>query len=317
YEFPELPAGHYLVQAKQQGFQPQWFDHASMLADAQSIVVSSTTVPNINFNLTPLTPPIAGVVTNGEVHYDPAGHFGVGLRRGMLSDTKVIIPSECITCPNGLVPTNVRLVLRYPGNPANLQTYPMTLDPVTNTYQHTIPVADLNALFGPNQNTIEVYVLWDCGTITVTKYLGKIEIIDPSGYITDSVTGNPIAGAAVTLYHVPEWVAKTSVDDDDLDTCESNLSKASGAAWSQPAPTEQGVPADPNITLMSPGTSTQITGGDGYYGWDVGAGCWYVEVSAPGYMPLVSPVVGVPSEVTDLDLALVQARYTYLPAMSR
>ncbi|MBA3470820.1 MAG: carboxypeptidase regulatory-like domain-containing protein, partial [Herpetosiphonaceae bacterium] len=160
YEFPELPAGHYLVQAKQHDFQPQWFNHASVPADAQTIAVSSTIVPNINFDLLPLTPPIAHVVANGEVHYDPAGHFGLGLRRGMLSNVKVIIPSECITCPNGLAPTNVRLVLRYPGNPTNLQTYPLTLDPVTNTYQHTIPVADLNALFGPNQNTIEVYVLW-------------------------------------------------------------------------------------------------------------------------------------------------------------
>ncbi len=317
YEFPDLPAGHYLVQAKQHGFRPQWFNHADNLPDAQPVHVSDATVPNVDFDLKPLTPPIAHVVTNGEVHYDPAGHFGVGLRRGMLSNVKVIIPSECITCPNGLAPTNVRLVLRYPGDPTNLQTYTMTLDPVTNTYQHTIPVAHLNALFGPNQSTIEVYVLWDCGAETFEKYLGKIMIIDPSGFITDSVTGDPITGATVTLYHVPEWIAKVAPDDEDLDTCESNLSKVSGAAWSQLAPTEQGVPADSNITLMSPATTSQVTGGDGYYGWDVGEGCWYVTVSAPGYLARTSPVVGVPSEVTDLDLELAAARYVYLPAVTR
>jgi hypothetical protein len=42
----------------------------------------------------------------------------------------------------------------------------------------------------------------------------------------------------------------------------------------------------------------------GRYGWDVAAGCWYVVVRAPGYETVTSPVVGVPPEVTDLDLDL-------------
>ena len=42
----------------------------------------------------------------------------------------------------------------------------------------------------------------------------------------------------------------------------------------------------------------------GYYGWDVAPGCWYLRVSAPGYEAMTSPVVGVPTAVTDLDLAL-------------
>lgn len=43
-------------------------------------------------------------------------------------------------------------------------------------------------------------------------------------------------------------------------------------------------------------------------------GCWYIEVRAEGYQTLVSPVVGVPPEVTDLDLALSKPTQTiYLP----
>ena len=55
---------------------------------------------------------------------------------------------------------------------------------------------------------------------------------------------------------------------------------------------------------FSPTLPYQYTTVAGYYGWDVPQGCWYVTVEAEGYESLVSPVVGVPPEVTDLDLAL-------------
>ncbi|HYF62390.1 MAG TPA: carboxypeptidase-like regulatory domain-containing protein, partial [Herpetosiphonaceae bacterium] len=127
----------------------------------------------------------------------------------------------------------------------------------------------------------------------------------------------PIKGATVTLYQVPEWSARTGPADTDENTCESNESRGNGA-WSQAAPQEMGVQADSNISLMSPTASSQVTGADGYYGWDVGPGCWYVVVSAPGYASRVSPVVGVPSEVTDLDIQLIQATAkVYLPMVTR
>jgi hypothetical protein len=174
----------------------------------------------------------------------------------------------------------------------------------------------INALLGQNHSVIEIYLVWECGNETITKFVGKIEIIDPSGFITDMRTGQPIAGATVTLYQVPEWSAKASSADVDENTCESNASR--NGAWSQAAPMEQGVEADPSMSLMSPTAGTQVTGPDGYYGWNVGPGCWYVIVSAPGYASRVSPVVGVPSAVTDLDIQLIQATsQLYLPIVTK
>ena len=70
---------------------------------------------------------------------------------------------------------------------------------------------------------------------------------------------------------------------------------ASGGVFEQPgfAPAQ-----------ISPDVNPQITGSDGRYGWNVVTGCWYVIVTAPGYASKTSALVGVPPEVTDLDLTL-------------
>jgi len=57
--------------------------------------------------------------------------------------------------------------------------------------------------------------------------------------------------------------------------------------------------------MIDPAVNPQITTAQGRYGWNVAAGCWYVVVAKTGYNTLTSPVVGVPPEVTDLDLQLV------------
>jgi hypothetical protein len=62
---------------------------------------------------------------------------------------------------------------------------------------------------------------------------------------------------------------------------------------------------------------------EGRYGWDVAKGCWYITVEAEGYQTRVSPAVGVPPAVTDLNLTLyplstIQSDGTvYLPLISR
>lgn len=141
------------------------------------------------------------------------------------------------------------------------------------------------------------------GVPTQSLTVGSIMLYDPSGFVTDAVTGDPIVGVTVTLFSVPGWSAKTSPGDTAPNTCESNLSKAPGADWSQPAPAG-GVQANPFSGLIDPQINPQATNSAGYYGWDVAAGCWYVVLTAPGYEPLTSPVVGVPPEVTDLDLEM-------------
>ena len=317
YSFDDLAPGSYSVVALHNGFRPQWFDHTHEQAAATPIVVTGGSVATANFDLHPPTPPLVGVATGGVVSYNNDGQFVVRIGRLTPTTVSLIVPSGCITCPNNVVPSNPRLVVRYPGSPAALLTLPLTLNPISNTYNITLTVAMLNALFSPNHSVVELYLMWDCGATTITKFIGRIEIIDPSGFVTNIATGAPIEGATVRLYHVPEWRAKTDPTDDDLDTCESNESRI-GAPWSQPAPTEQGIVADGNLVLMSPDVGSQTTGADGYYGWNVGPGCWYVVASAPGYTTRVSPVVGVPSAVTDLDIQLIEIRsQVFLPFVNR
>jgi hypothetical protein len=69
---------------------------------------------------------------------------------------------------------------------------------------------------------------------------------------------------------------------------------------------------------ISPVVNPQETGADGRYGWDVVEGCWFVVVSAPGYEGAISPVVGVPPAVTDLDLEIrLTESKIYLPSVKK
>jgi endo-1,4-beta-xylanase len=55
---------------------------------------------------------------------------------------------------------------------------------------------------------------------------------------------------------------------------------------------------------MAPAVNPFLANTGGRYGWTLTPGCWYVVVAAEGYEPLTSPVVGIGSQVTDLDLEL-------------
>ena len=70
---------------------------------------------------------------------------------------------------------------------------------------------------------------------------------------------------------------------------------------------------------IDPPVNPQFTDDQGHYGWDVALGCWFVVVSAPGYVTKISPAVGVPPEVTDLDVYLTPegAYKVYLPLIVR
>jgi hypothetical protein len=127
------------------------------------------------------------------------------------------------------------------------------------------------------------------------------------GVVTDARAGKPIAGASVTLYRVPGWSARTSpAQNSTANTCESNASKGSNP-WSQPAPTNQAQEADPQSGQISPAVNPQITDAQGRFGWTVPAGCWLVLVTnPPSYSPVTSPVVGVPTDVRDLNIEMTK-----------
>ena len=95
--------------------------------------------------------------------------------------------------------------------------------------------------------------------------------------------------------------------------------------WSgeSPAEADAGAPVNPEVDqingfdIISPTINPQVTGDDGYYGWDVAEGCWYITVEAEGYDMVVSPAVGVPPLVDDLDVALGSETSTFLPLITR
>lgn len=134
--------------------------------------------------------------------------------------------------------------------------------------------------------------------------VAAIELFDPSGVITDQRTSEPISGASVELFMVPGW--QPGGGGDAASECQTG-----GAPWTQSAPTELGVSVsttgaevDGGNELIEPDINPQRTSADGRYGWNVAQGCWYIVVSAEGYVTQTSSVVGVPPEVTDLHIAL-------------
>lgn len=126
-------------------------------------------------------------------------------------------------------------------------------------------------------------------------------LYDPSGVIRDAATLQPIVGATVTLYRIWGDLPDTRDKTRQCRTVETRP----GGVWEGVAP-DTGLVEDANLTprQIDPQVNPQVTGEDGRYGWNVVTGCWYVKVSAPGYASKTSALVGVPPEVTDLDMTL-------------
>lgn len=231
----------------------------------------------------------AGVATeSGSVTTNPiTGLLTIAFPFSDPSDLTLTVPGACAD-PDA-VPTSVGVAL-------NGQVFDGALNDA-GLYEVTIPESAIE------NATLSLQVVCD-GETTVVTPLGEIVLYDPSGIITDAVTGEPVVGAEVHLYKVPSWSPQMGEPPYPANTCETNETKAPGAPWNQPAPTELGQLVNAASPEISPNVNPFVTNNVGYYGWDVAEGCYYVQVSADGYDDLVSPVVGVPSEVTDLDLEL-------------
>ena len=149
--------------------------------------------------------------------------------------------------------------------------------------------------------------LYPVGCVGDGPSLGTPTLYDPSGLVTNAITSQPIVGATVSLYRqMPASPDTRSLTRDcrTIDTRPGGI----GAVWTGTA-ADTGVFELPGFSppQISPNLNPQLTGNDGRYAWDVVAGCWYVKVSAPGYVPKISALVGVPAAVTDLDIALQPA----------
>jgi len=267
---------------------PQYYDAKPTIATATVITITPG-IPRTGIDavLALPQPPAAGVETeSGSVVFNPDGTAQITMPQPNLSDITI---TRTVTCAVG-TPTTVTLLL------STGPQFPMA-NVGGDAYQATILAAALTA-----NATLRVRAT--CGVTTTETVIGYVTLYDPSGIVSDVRNSQPIAGATVTLYQVPGWEPKTGPTDNRPNTCESNLSKPAGTPWSQPAPTELGIVVNPEVTMTAPQIPYQQTTVEGYYGWDVPQGCWYVTVTAEGYEPFTSPVVGIPPAVVDLDLAL-------------
>jgi len=293
YQFTDLGQGlgiDYRVQFVDPTHQlaPQYYDAKPTIATADVITITAG-VPRTGIDAVlalPQPPAVEVETATGSVAYNPDGTAQITMPAPNPSDITV---TRAVTCAVG-APSAVTLTL------STDPQYAMA-NVSSNLYRATIPAAALTG-----NATLAVVAVCSEGTSTTT--VGYITLYDPSGYVTDAQTGDPVESATVTLYNVPGWLPKTGPNDDRLNTCESNLSKAADAPWSQPAPTALGIIANADVTPTTPKLPFQHTTVAGYYGWDVPQGCWYVTVEAEGYASLTSPVVGVPPAVTNLNLTL-------------
>jgi hypothetical protein len=166
-----------------------------------------------------------------------------------------------------------------------------------------------------------VVIHWSDGS-TTEELIACGALYDPSGYVRNINTSQPITNASVSLYKVPFALPDTSTQTRDCRTIETRPGGISGT-WQTlpPADINTGLLEDPTFSppRIDPPVNPQLTDDQGHYGWDVTTGCWFVVVSAPGYVTKISPAVGVPPEVTDLDVYLTPegAYKVYLPLILR
>ncbi|MGB0384510.1 MAG: carboxypeptidase regulatory-like domain-containing protein [Ardenticatenaceae bacterium] len=297
YRIGGLVPGEYRLyfQDTTRTYRSEYYNDARFITDGTNVTVTTDTVtPNINVTLNRPAEPLADISffgNSGSVTTDPwTGEVTITFANGTQIDTTIRTNASC---SDGSTPTNVTLWM-------NSTSYPMDSTSASGIYEATIPVNDIT--------NATLSVRWKCGGTNQEETIGQIVLYDPSGYITDAATGDPVEGARVTLYRVPNWLPDTGGDALNCRTVDTR----SGDDWSSEpdASIDLGVVVNPEIGLIngtpeiSPTINPQITDGNGYYGWDVVRGCWYVVVQAEGYESRVSPVVGVPPEVTDLDLKL-------------
>jgi hypothetical protein len=152
---------------------------------------------------------------------------------------------------------------------------------------------------------------------------GTSNLYNPSGFVTGAQTGLPISGATVTLYRAPSLLPDARSETRGCRTVNTRLGGV-GGSWNGlvPANTNLGVFEDPLFApaQIDPTVNPQLTDDAGHFGWNVVAGCCHVIVSAPGHANKVSPLVGVPPEVTDLNMALEPfdlPNKVYLPLVRR
>ena len=284
----------------------EYYTGTRVIQDALDVsVLTGTLTANTNHQLSLPAPPAALVSgTTAGVTADPwTGLVAITYWGGSTGNIQI---TSQVTCTSG-APANVVLHM-------GAQSFPMSLAAgASGWYTTTIPASSLVT------GTTALTITYRCGETDQVKPVGEIilRLFDPSGKVYNRYSRLPVANAVVTLFRVPGWLPDLPEQIRDCATIQTR----DGDDWSAepPALPQMGIPIDAwaEQTALNPQISPQInpqrTGSDGYYGWDVAEGCWFVSVQAAGYRSQYSPVVGVPPEVTDLDIYLEARNPVFLP----
>ena len=166
------------------------------------------------------------------------------------------------------MPTRLRVNNRYDGTLERLEDLRRvgTTQDGGTIYRGVVQIPQ--RVLGPGDRiTNEVRIVNPLGVEDLVTYVDQF-IIDPSGYIRDSVTDDPIQGAMATCY-----VKKGS-----------NWVVWDATVWKQ--------------------TNPMVSNDEGHYGWDVPPGDYKVVVTHDCYKDGESPVVTIPPPRTDIHFAL-------------
>lgn len=177
---------------------------------------------------------------------------------------------DLTTLAPGATSAHLRIIYKESGSPPPFtEDYPMT-QTSPDMWCGDIPAP----LFNPEgqlHGQIEVRILVVPMDPSFAFWQNWEMFIDPSGIVTDAVTGEPIEGAIVTLQK-----------------CQSISGSCSTALQGEYIPDE-----NPLLTTASGG-----------YGWDVIPGFYRVHVEKTGYQSTDSDIVEIPPPVLDLDVQL-------------
>ncbi|MFK7800208.1 MAG: carboxypeptidase regulatory-like domain-containing protein, partial [Anaerolineae bacterium] len=302
YQLSDLVAAKYklLFRVVSKTHKSEYYDNASSFSQGVAIsLASGGSATDIHASLKKR--PEAAIIAEGIDQFTDPESGEVTLTAGRGENNSVTI-SRNVSCESG-DPADVQLII---GSSA----FEMS-DSGNGAYSATLNIPG-DVTSDSTQNMSVQYV---CNGFTETVSVGELVLYDPSGVITDAETDEPIIGASVTLYRVAGASPDTGSTTNECRTIDTRPVPVSGlpfGAWSgvPAADISAGHPVDAAFdtlngqSLFSPAIPTQVTGEDGKYGWDVAEGCWYVVVEAEGFDTLVSPMVGVPPAVLDLDIAL-------------
>lgn len=303
-----LPVGVYRLYFADsaQNYINEYYNNQTTLNGGVDVTVTANqTTANINAELAATPAPLIAV--SGDVSTALNRQTGQVTIRGSASATSQATITRTITCASGN-PANVTLLV-------GSNAFAMAAGS-NNQYSVTLTLPDDVPDTGGVAN---LSIQYRCDT-SVSLQVGSIALYDPSGQVTDK-NGQPIAGATVNLYRVLGALPDKDGQTNDCRTV-STRPGGSGGDWSgvPSATIDTGVWVNPDLATIngtaeiSPPINPQITGSDGRYAWDTAEGCWYIVVAAKGYHIQISPLVGIPPEVTDLDMVLTEGK-VYLPVI--